>query len=57
MEQIFEHPWMQGEIPSQSEVDQEFKARLDAVRKVIDDERQQKMAEKQVRLEKRKVTH
>lgn len=54
IDQVYQHPWMQGERPTKEQVLAEFKAREMAVIKVMEEEKQQKKEEKLQRVEDRK---
>ena len=53
---IREHPWMKGPMPTKEQILQEFSKRDLIVKKTIEDEREQKLAEKMKRVENQRKT-
>eukprot|EP00356_Strombidium_inclinatum_P007966 CAMPEP_0170481584 /NCGR_PEP_ID=MMETSP0208-20121228/1965_1 /TAXON_ID=197538 /ORGANISM="Strombidium inclinatum, Strain S3" /LENGTH=472 /DNA_ID=CAMNT_0010754319 /DNA_START=29 /DNA_END=1447 /DNA_ORIENTATION=- len=53
-QEVLNHPWMQGPMPTTAQVFQEFERRNQAVKQSVEQERKQKEAEKLKRVEARK---
>lgn len=55
MSEILAHPWMQGPVPTQEQVQAEFDKRHQAVKASMDADKQQKEQEKQQRVAQRRT--